>query len=367
MSLFSKTKQYALKKYMELLSAHAPARALPEDVSKIAVLQFGGIGDLLITTGGLAALNKKFPDAKITLFTSSKGNAAILGRMDFLGEVVPFDIFSLDMRGLLKPGFWREFKKPLNALRAKNFDLLVNFHVPVLPNLIDWWAVEWTLVKLARARFSIGVRPLFFKTKSIYDVSVSEGLIDDLHFTQLYSRMLNNADIACAATTQLEVIDDSAAVKEVSPEKAVGAQYAVIHPGGFRASLENSVWSRENYQKLASLLSGECTVYLIGVESEAKAVEAIAAGNDNIISLAGKKGLFETADMIKNASVFIGENSGPFHIAAAMKTPCVIIQCRDGEPHYHDYPDLELKMFVTPGGSPLPEEIFNAAQGFLKG
>lgn len=90
MSLLSKAKTWALRVMMWCVSRQPEVQVCLSSaaVSKIAVMQFGGIGDMLLVTGGIKALTQAFPQAKITIFCSSEEKAQFLKRFEFVEEII---------------------------------------------------------------------------------------------------------------------------------------------------------------------------------------------------------------------------------------------------------------------------------------
>jgi ADP-heptose:LPS heptosyltransferase len=92
-------------------------------------------------------------------------------------------------------------------------------------------------------------------------------------------------------------------------------------------------WGRENWRlllgRLARALPGWVLV-LVGSEDEGDASEFAAegwreAGGCAVVNLCGKLTPRESAAAISFARIFIGHDSGPMHLAAAVQVPCVAI------------------------------------------
>ncbi len=106
--------------------------------------------------------------------------------------------------------------------------------------------------------------------------------------------------------------------------------YAAI---AFRAVAESRRWGRENYIKLTKLLvtKHHLKVVLIGSADEQPDGDAIAtaAGAKEVINLAGKTTIRETAAILSQALFFVGNDSGPAHLAAAVGIPLVVLSGAD--------------------------------------
>jgi ADP-heptose:LPS heptosyltransferase len=94
-----------------------------------------------------------------------------------------------------------------------------------------------------------------------------------------------------------------------------GCPKVIIHPG---ASREYQLWETPRYVELAERLSSTCDVTWIqfpGGPAEAPQPPSICWK---------ARDLSDFARLAAAADLFVGNHSGPFHIAAAIGTPCVI-------------------------------------------
>lgn len=92
-------------------------------------------------------------------------------------------------------------------------------------------------------------------------------------------------------------------------------------------------WGRDNWQALLTRLAAEAPgrpLFLLGApeESEASAFAAadwVAHGGGPVVNLCGRLSPRESAATIERAELFLGHDSGPMHLAAAVGTPSVAI------------------------------------------
>lgn len=108
-------------------------------------------------------------------------------------------------------------------------------------------------------------------------------------------------------------------------------QYLVV---AFRAVAESRRWGTENYTELIRLMVAEhgLKAILIGSpddQAEGEKIIREAGLGDMVINMAGKTSLRELAAIISRASVFVGNDSGPAHLAAAVGVPLVVISGAD--------------------------------------
>ncbi len=106
--------------------------------------------------------------------------------------------------------------------------------------------------------------------------------------------------------------------------------YAVV---AFQAVAESRRWGAEKYVAAIKqiITRFDQKIVLVGMESDFAVGEeiSIAAGSSNVVNLAGKTSLRELAGIISRASFFLGNDSGPAHLAAAVGTSLVVLSGAD--------------------------------------
>jgi ADP-heptose:LPS heptosyltransferase len=96
-------------------------------------------------------------------------------------------------------------------------------------------------------------------------------------------------------------------------------EFAVINPG---AGWDSKVWPAERYADVARQLPLPSIVVWAG-EKERAWAQQIVAGSEGKAHLAPGTSLLELTALVRQARLFIGSDTGPLHIAAAVGTPCM--------------------------------------------
>jgi ADP-heptose:LPS heptosyltransferase len=96
--------------------------------------------------------------------------------------------------------------------------------------------------------------------------------------------------------------------------------YYIIAP---MASEMDRSWGINNYKQLCSMLNGN--IILLGQDDERDKLDSICSARDNILNLGGKTSFKEIAFLMKNCSLYIGNDSGLTHMAHQLNTPLVAI------------------------------------------
>ena len=91
--------------------------------------------------------------------------------------------------------------------------------------------------------------------------------------------------------------------------------------------------SEEKYAELIVRLNTEykLTVILCGTEEDREAGDSIMekVQSDQIYNFAGKTAIRELASIMSRAQVFVGNDSGPAHLAASVGIPIVVLSGAD--------------------------------------
>jgi len=107
-------------------------------------------------------------------------------------------------------------------------------------------------------------------------------------------------------------------------------KYAVV---AFRAVAESRRWGKDNYVALIKEIVAEMGyhVMLIGSAADrAEGDEVVAAtGGRKVVNLAGKTSLREAAAVLSQGVFFVGNDSGPAHLAASVGIPLVVLTGAD--------------------------------------
>jgi ADP-heptose:LPS heptosyltransferase len=101
--------------------------------------------------------------------------------------------------------------------------------------------------------------------------------------------------------------------------------YAIISPG---ATNPRRIWPADKLSRLMTTLNGKygLSFLIIGSPADASSCERLAERTpEYAFSLAGKTNMLQLAAIIHNSVLFIGNDSGPGHIAGALGVPTLIV------------------------------------------
>lgn len=107
--------------------------------------------------------------------------------------------------------------------------------------------------------------------------------------------------------------------------KGVVGAYAVLAPASAYGEVKD--WPPAHYRELTRMLNKELSlpVVVTGGGAQKEVCGAIAANQQNAVSVAGETGLSEFAGLLAGAAAFIGGDSGGAHAAGALGVPTTVI------------------------------------------
>ena len=263
-----------------------------------------------MTTPAVAALKRALPQSSLTYIVEEPYRRLVEGNPD-LDRVIPVPAH----QGFLS------FLRLVRRLRREKFDLVVDFHGGPRAARIAW---------LARAGLKVGYE-LKYKG-SIYSRRVPrhrEGA--PVHSVENHLNLVRAAGIAVAEpwprlTLPAAPGEEARRIDSLRSELGpMGSKLVVLHIGAGNVFRD---WGTPNLGGLADRLAGlpDVRVVLVGAAQDAPRAEEIRhLSRHPVRSLAGELNLVELRELIARASLFVGADSGPMHIAAATSTPIVAL------------------------------------------
>lgn len=280
----------------------------PDDIQRIVVIKPCCLGDMLMATPALRALSTHFRRAEITVVTGEWTQPAIetSPRIDQL------------IRYPDANSYWTAIQTA-RLMRPFRFDIGISLDRSPVTALSLWLAGIPVRVGINSGSRGLGLT---------HRVEPETGQ----HETDLYLSVLKSIGIESNQRDPEYAVPDDvlARVSELVPARK-DRPLVVIHPGGAVnpgvAMLEKR-WPATNFGELAHLLAHEAgaTVVIVGSDSDREAVNTVKQfASVPVVDLCGQLSLPELAGFCKQASLYIGNDSGTTHLASAVGTPVVAI------------------------------------------
>jgi ADP-heptose:LPS heptosyltransferase len=141
--------------------------------------------------------------------------------------------------------------------------------------------------------------------------------------------------------------------------------YACLHPG---ASAPRGQWNAAAFAAVGDALAGQgLRVVLTGASSEAKMTAAVRDAMDHEpLDLAGVLSLGAAGALLRDAALLVVDDSGPSHLAAAVRTPSVVIFGPDADVRRWAPLDRDRhRALGGKGGDVTVDEVVTAAEELL--
>jgi heptosyltransferase-2 len=283
---------------------------------KILIRATNWVGDAIMAMPALYVVRNRFPDAEISILARPYV-ADIYREQGICDELIAYDPKSTH-------GGFSGRERLAAELRARKFDIAL-----LLQNAFDAAWIAWRAGIPERVGYARDGRSLLL-TKSIPVPNPGE---IPAHEKFYYLELLRRAG-------WLESLPDESCIKLNVTEASRAQAAATLREAGVRAqSLRIAIgagasygsakcWLPSRFAELANRLQAQndADIILFGTAGEAAVSDAISAEMKTPpINFTGKTALADLPALLSQCHLFIGNDSGAMHVAAAVGLPVVAI------------------------------------------
>ena len=299
----------------DLRANDAVAQRLPAipPAERVLVVRLGALGDVVRTRFAFAGLRALYPRAKLDWLVEDRAAAGLIGLAGLDEAVI---VPRRDLRARHPGRALRTLRAFVAELRARSYDLSVDFHGMFRGALLPWAAGIPQRVGYDRPFAREGSARLLTHRLRIRAEHLSR-----FQRNAALVEYLGGAVLAAPAPLALDI--ESVALPELP------ARFALIHPG---TSPKTSYkrWETERFASVARALqarAGLTSLVAFGpVPGEQAAAHDVVAKAGGAAALAPPtSSLQEFLGLLRRATLFIGCDSGPMHLASLARTPLVAI------------------------------------------
>lgn len=272
---------------------------------RILITRLSAVGDCVQTMPLACALRDLFPQAYIAWIVER----AAAPLVETLAEIDR--VLVVPKKVLRSPrSIWRIRRE----LRAERFDLVLDPQ-----SLVKSAGLAW----LSGARQRIGFAPPVGREIAPW-LNSHRVLSHAVHRIDRYLELLQPLDVTLPPRRfglRLPPAAEQFAA-EATAEKPLRESFAVLNQG---AGWDSRLWPTDRFAAVARQLAAWGVGSLVtwgGRRERAWAEEVVAAAGGAAI-IAPPTSLLELAAIIRRATLFLGADTGPLHLAAALGTPCV--------------------------------------------
>lgn len=320
---------------------------IPLKPSHILFIAEGQLGDLLVLTPAIRAMKMTFSPARVSVLIFQRrsyfqnsgvpsyfrenvqhGVAAVLQSNPHVDEIMEVDVETLRRMGWLSRA--RAEIDIMARLRRKRFDTAIVFP---RDRFVLWAFASGASIRVGQK--AQVYHQLLTHTPDIH--KRDDGVIS------YYCRLAASTGAVVESLNTEFIVKDSArrSASAFLRDEGIGEPVTLIaiHPG---ASANDRVWPPERYARLIDVLQadGSMRVFLCGSAFDGEIVRRIQASAETA-PLVVQKGedIDLLAALLEKCALFIGNNSGPRHLAAAVRTPTLALLTRNDELEWKAYHD----------------------------
>lgn len=300
----------------------------PATAPRILLVRPDHLGDMIMVTPILYALRERLPDAHITMLIGP-WSRDIVARHPAVDELLtcPF------------PGFQRAAQHPLTPysllfttarqLRKEGYDLAINLR----PDF--WWGAALLYLAAIPRRIGYDIQPGSpFLTQALACAEHEHATISNLRLASAGLQVLGASaleepytperypEVFTPTAEESDWVDSQLEEAGISTETPI----VVIHPG---TGADVKLWRSEGWAHVATYLQqSTCTdsaprIVLSGSPKERSLLEEIACNMETPPVLMSNMTVGQLAALLKRASVVLGVDNGPLHLAVPQQRPTI--------------------------------------------
>lgn len=272
-------------------------------MEKILIIKHGALGDFVISLGLMRFIRERHPDAEMTLVTM-KPFVEIAQQTGFFSDII------IDNR----PSSWKVFQwgKTCVEIARRGFDVIYDLQHS----------------SRTRKRYCPVIR--WFSSRPFQWVNIADGKMEYVSIQKTRAGGFGKASSRIEPLPKIESnLDFLRGPGEYFHE--LPERYVLLIPG-CSPNHPYKRWPVSSYIKLVSMLAEKgIHSVVLGTQTEADEVNAIAASSDMTVNFLGKSRLPDIPQIVLKSLAVVGNDTGPTHMAALCNKFTVGLFCTKTE------------------------------------
>jgi predicted lipopolysaccharide heptosyltransferase III len=297
-----------------------PARWDWQNVARVLVVRLRSIGDTVLTTPSLFALKRFVPNAVVDVLLED-WVAPVLDGFPHVDNVITLERGSTAARA-----------RVARQLRANRYDIVYNLHGGTTATL---------LTRATGAKHRVGYKTYQYARLHNHLSPSSSSLWDrdKTHSVEQQLALLGwtGVPVSDRPATQLAVTPQADAVvtSRLQQAQLLDREFAVIHPA---AAFATKQWAANNFAIVADdLRSRGLGVVAITTADQKSIINEMNRNAAAPIEAFTDFSLPQLTALLRRARLFVGNDSGIAHMAAAVRTPAVVIFGSSNTAHWRPW------------------------------
>lgn len=288
---------------------------MPESAQRFLVVRLSSIGDIVHALPAVASLGETFPSADIEWVVEARF-AQLLEGNPFVKRVVRIDTTQLRRRSRRAQAA-EDLMRSILALRERPFDVAIDFQGLYKSGLIAW---------LSRAPIRLGFADPWLREPGV-GILYTERIRPRgrRHVVDMNMALVEHVG-ARSSRWRFPLPGTNEGDQDLDKRLAAlgDGDFVVISPGG---GWRSKRWAPENYADLIRRLERDLPwrILLTGSQDEELLIQAILERAGSRLATYFPTTLVGFIALARRARLFVGGDSGPLHLAAAIGTPIVAL------------------------------------------
>jgi len=281
----------------------------------ILIVKLSAVGDVIHTLPSLSALRELYPGAHITWVVEEAAADIIRNHPDLDCLIVSRRKgWQKEIKAgrIRKP--LREIKSFLHELRARDYDLVIDFH-GLFKSAI--------LVFLCRGKRKLGYDSYQELSGLFYGEKIPEDMTKHAVERYLDFPKFLGARIAHPVFQIAIGEENKEKVDQLLNSYQVSGPFVVMNPVAY---WDTKLWDDDRFAALCDRVFETYNLPVILTGQKAPALEKIRLrARGGVVNLEGQTTLKDLAELYRRAALLVTTDSGPMHLAAALGTPVVAL------------------------------------------
>ena len=298
----------------------APAQWDWQTIERVLVVRLRSIGDTVLATPSLFALKRFLPHAVVDILLED-WVAPVLDGFPHVDNVITLERKSTSARA-----------RVARHLRANRYDVVYNLHGGTTATLF---------ARASGAKHRVGYQTYQYARLQNHLSPSSSSLWgrDKTHSVEQQLALLGWTGVPVSDRPPTELaVTEAAATSIAARLQEVGltdAPFAVIHPA---AAFDTKQWAPEKFGRVADeLASHGFGVIVITAPNETGIADELQRNTSAPVKVFTDLRLPEITALLARARLFVGNDSGIAHIAAAVRAPSVVIFGSSNTAHWRPW------------------------------
>lgn len=285
-------------------------------VERVLVVKLRSLGDTVLATPSLVALQRFAPHVKVDILLGD-WIAPILDGSDLVENVIA-----------LPPGLGPKLKIA-RELRRRKYDVAFNLHGGTTATFF---------VAASGARHRVGFA--HYQYSFLYDHLVSSATDfwqqEEVHSAEQQLALLGAVGVPVDDRPRSRLPIAAETVASLGKKFHTDRPFALLHP----SSKFTKQWPTENFARVAEFLTANgLEVVAAGSKDEAASLTELREVAAVPVTTLYELTLPEVTALAAQANIFVGNDSGIAHIAAAVNTPSVVVFGSSNRSHWYPWTD----------------------------